>query len=80
MELTIYKSSQISNPAREESPSTTTTTWKFMRLPFHYNPMKAVKLARLHRLKRKGLTPATDKQSMRDAAIQVALAHPVRRF
>ena len=42
-------------------------------LPFHYNPTRAAKMARLHRLKRKGLTPSTDKASMRracDEAIQ----------
>lgn len=50
--------------------STSGKSW----LPFHHNPMLAGKKARLHRLKRKGLTPATDKQSLREAADQAALA------
>jgi hypothetical protein len=37
-------------------------------LPFHYDPHHAKKMARLHRLKAKGLTPATDKASLREAA------------
>jgi len=39
-------------------------------LPFHYDPHHAKKMARLHRLKAKGLTPATDKASLREAAEQ----------
>lgn len=37
-------------------------------LPFHYNPARASKMARLHRLMRKGLTPATDHASLRQTA------------
>lgn len=37
-------------------------------MPFQYNPKLASKKGRLHRLKRKGLTPATDKASLRQAA------------
>jgi hypothetical protein len=46
--------------------STSGKTW----LPFHYNPERASKMARLHRLQRKGLTPPTDKASLREAARQ----------
>jgi hypothetical protein len=44
--------------------------------PFHYNPKHAAKKARLHRLKAKGLTPATDKASLREAAEQAVGEHP----
>jgi hypothetical protein len=44
--------------------------------PFHFNPRLAKKMARLHRLKAKGLTPATDKASMREACDQAASEHP----
>ena len=39
-------------------------------LPFHYDPQHAKKMARLHRLKAAGLTPPTDKASLREAADQ----------
>jgi hypothetical protein len=45
-------------------------------LPFHYNPIHASKMARLHRLQRKGLTPATDKASLRQAAVDAISEHP----
>jgi hypothetical protein len=45
-------------------------------LPFHYDPARAAKMARLHRLKAKGLTPATDKASLRQAADEAAATHP----
>jgi hypothetical protein len=45
-------------------PSGGKTTWK----PFRFNPKIANRNARLHRLKRKGLTPPTDKASLRAAA------------
>jgi hypothetical protein len=38
--------------------------------PFLLNRSLTAKKARLHRLKRKGLTPPTDKQSLRKAAEQ----------
>jgi hypothetical protein len=44
--------------------STSNKRW----LPFGYDPKHAKKMARLHRLKAKGLTPATDKASLREAA------------
>jgi hypothetical protein len=37
-------------------------------LPFGYDPQHAKKQARLHRLKAAGLTPPTDKASLRKAA------------
>jgi len=37
-------------------------------LPFHHNPRLAARFARLHKLKRIGLAPATDKASLRQAA------------
>lgn len=43
-------------------------------MPFRFNPKIAAKSARLHRLKRKGLTPPTDKQSLREAADRAAIA------
>jgi hypothetical protein len=49
-------------------------------LPFHYNPGLAAKKARLHKLKRKGLTPATDKTSLRAAATAAMLNTPIKRF
>jgi hypothetical protein len=39
-------------------------------LPYNYNPARASKMARLHRLVRKGLTTPTDKASLRKAADQ----------
>jgi hypothetical protein len=39
-------------------------------MPFGYDPKHARKMARLHRLKAAGLTPATDKASLREAAQQ----------
>jgi hypothetical protein len=48
----------------------------FNQRPFHFNPRLAKKMARLHRLKAKGLTPATDKASMREACDQAASEHP----
>jgi hypothetical protein len=45
-------------------------------LPYHYNPVRASKAARLHRLHRKGLTIPTDKASLRAAADQAAADHP----
>jgi hypothetical protein len=48
--------------------STSNKRW----LPFGYDPHHAKKMARLHRLKAKGLTPATDKASLRAAADQAA--------
>lgn len=49
-------------------------------LPFHYDPIRAAKFARLHRLKRKGLTPATDKASLRAAADEAARCFPIKRL
>lgn len=46
-------------------------------LPFNYNPALGRRNARLARLKRKGLTPAGDKASLRAAAQQAAASHPV---
>jgi hypothetical protein len=43
-------------------------------LPFHHDPRHAKKMARLRRLQRKGLTPATDKASLREAAVQAVAA------
>lgn len=54
--------------------STSDQAWR----PFRFNPKLANKMARLHRLKRKGLLPATDKASLRQAAEDAATAHPVR--
>lgn len=45
-------------------------------LPFHHDPHRARKMARLHRLKAAGLTPPTDKASMRQAADQAVTEHP----
>jgi hypothetical protein len=56
--------------------STASKAW----LPFRMNPAQGRKLARLHRLKRKGLTPATDKASLRQAAVDAASSHPIRRI
>jgi hypothetical protein len=44
-------------------------------LPFGFDPAHAAKQARLHRLKRKGLTPPTDKASLRQAAEDAVLQH-----
>ena len=44
------------------------------RLPFNHSPRLAARFARLHRLKRKGMTPATDKASLRQAASEAFLA------
>jgi hypothetical protein len=44
--------------------------------PFHFNPRLAAKKARLHRLKAAGLTPPTDKASMRQAGEQAVAEHP----
>ena len=48
-------------------------------LPFHFDPALARKKARLHRLHRKGLTPAGDKQSLREAADLAAATHTIRK-
>jgi hypothetical protein len=50
-------------------------------LPYNYNPARAAKIARLHRLQRKGLTPATDKASLRqlaDDAVAGNIPHTVK--
>jgi hypothetical protein len=47
--------------------------------PFRFNPKLAYRNARLHRLQQHGLTPFTDKQSMREAAIHAAASHPITR-
>jgi hypothetical protein len=44
-------------------------------LPFHYDPIRASKAARLHRIIRKGLAPPTDKASLRKAADQAVAEH-----
>jgi hypothetical protein len=49
-------------------------------LPFRTNPKTGRKLARLHRLKAKGLAPTTDKASMRQAATEAAATHRIRRI
>jgi hypothetical protein len=49
--------------------------------PFRFNPKHAAKMARLHRLQRKGLTPATDKASLRqlaDDAVAGNIPHTVK--
>jgi hypothetical protein len=51
------------------SGNTFSTSGKHWR-PFHFNPRLAAKKARLHRLKANGLTPATDKASLREAGEQ----------
>jgi hypothetical protein len=48
-------------------------------LPFHFDPELAKKKARLHRLKREGLTPPTDKASLRAAAEEAAKCFPIKR-
>jgi len=48
-------------------------------LPFHYDPTLGAKKARLHRLKRKGLTPDGDKQSLRAAADLAAATHTITK-
>jgi hypothetical protein len=50
------------------------------KLPFKFSPALAAKKSRLHRLKRKGITPATDKQSLRDAAERAAAIHHITRI
>jgi hypothetical protein len=47
--------------------------------PFKSEAAKARKMARLHRLKRAGLAPAGDKQSLRAAAEQAAKHHTIKR-
>jgi hypothetical protein len=44
--------------------------------PFGFNPKHAAKMSRLHRLQQKGLTPATDKASMREACNQAVAERP----
>lgn len=43
-------------------------------MPFRYNAKLAARAARLHSLKDKGLTPATDKASLRQAASEASQA------
>lgn len=47
--------------------------------PFKPEAAKARKMARLHRLKRAGLLPASDKQSLRAAAEQAVAERDKRR-
>jgi len=49
-------------------------------MPFHYDPILARKQARLHRLKAKGITPATDKKSLRQAAEQAVSNTTIKRI
>lgn len=44
--------------------------------PFRINPKIVARNARLHRLKRKGLTPPGDKQSLRELATQAMSGYP----
>jgi hypothetical protein len=46
-----------------------------LMLPFNFNTKLAARFARLHKLKRLGITPATDKASLRQAASQASQAH-----
>jgi hypothetical protein len=55
--------------------STSGKAWK----PFRHNPRLAAKQGRLHRLQRNGLTPSTDKTSLREAAAHAAATHPITR-
>lgn len=48
-------------------------------LPFNFNPYRAARIARLHRLRRKGLTLPTDKASLREAADLAAATHTIHR-
>lgn len=47
--------------------------------PFQGNAKVARRNARLHRLKRKGLTPPADKTSLRALADEAAQSHPIRK-
>jgi hypothetical protein len=49
-------------------------------LPFKYDPVLCGKMHRLHQLKRKGLTPTTDKASLRQAATEAAACFPIKRY
>jgi len=46
-------------------------------MPFRFNARLASRTARLHKLKRLGITPATDKASLRQAAEQAAASAPI---
>lgn len=48
--------------------------------PFRGNRKIAARNARLHRLKRAGLTPPGDKASLRAMADVAARTHPIRRI
>jgi hypothetical protein len=61
-------------------PGTTLSTSGQEWIPFRFNPRLAAKQGRLHRLQRNGLTPATDKLSLRDAAEHAAATHPITRI
>lgn len=47
--------------------------------PFAINAKVARRNARLHRVKAKGLLPATDKASLREAAAKAALSHRIKK-
>jgi hypothetical protein len=48
--------------------------------PFQINRKLTARAARLHRLKRKGLTPPGDKQSLRELAQDAALKHRITKI
>jgi hypothetical protein len=49
-------------------------------LPFRFNPRRAAAKARLHRLKRKGLTPPADKASARAMCAEACANHQITRY
>ena len=49
-------------------------------LPFHYDPAKGRKAAKLNRLKRKGLTLPADKNELRAAGLAAIACHPIKRI
>jgi hypothetical protein len=49
-------------------------------MPFQYSPSLAKQKQRLHRLKRKGLTPPADKAAARQLIEAACAIHPIRRI